>query len=457
MPSFAFIRVSALVAGLLAATANSAAAQSATSDCNAKDKEAMSKWFPHSSTMEPGNTLTSNSLCAFHVWSTQMFLWLTQTDPVTGQMNLLNLHTIDELFATEGTAKVARADAPLQLRPRTSKGNETDLGAIHQAGSDGVLVDHNGRVIYYEQLFNDNFVNFVRGKFYTGGSFDPEKLAAATGVSDFFPSGVLEIKTSWMVVDGETSADEFLIVPAEIYLLAEQDGKIVVSDQTQSVTVALVGLHIAGTVDDHPEMIWATFEHLDNAPDLPAGVAHDSSDPVSANSFTFYTGGTAANKSNVNAADVLKLDGQTLSPITQVFRQFTYGTPNAAIDGPVNVASIVEVNQALHAVFPPGDTDATQHYLEIGAVWMLPNTLQPDITPMTELRGSTMLSNSTMETFTQNDQQCFSCHNSLPQFEKVSGNLVQLPGTNFNISHALVQEYFRALAAQEGMTIKALR
>ena len=30
--------------------------------------------------------------------------------------------------------------------------------------------------------------------------------------------------------------------------------------------MAMVGLHVVGSVKGHPEMVWATFEHIDNAP-----------------------------------------------------------------------------------------------------------------------------------------------------------------------------------------------
>ena len=456
MKTLPFVRAGIISMGLMLMVSG-AQAQTVTQDCNAKDQAWMDRWFPHDATPEPSATLSSDSLCAFHVWSTQMFLWLTQEDPNTQQMRLLGMHTIDELFAPLDTVKVARAQAPLQLRPRLSKSNEADLSAIHQAGSSGILVDHDGRVVYYEQLFNDAFVEFVRSKFYDGGVFDPALMAAATGLTDFFPAGVMEIKTSWMVVE-DGLEDIFLTVPAEVYLLKNVDGKIVVTDQTKPVTAALVGLHIAGTVTDHPEMIWATFEHIGNAPNLPADVAHDGTGVVSADDFTFYTGGTAANASNLNEVGKFTLDeaNQTLTPITQVFRQFTYGTPNAAIDGPLNVADIEFVDAFYQSNFAPTG-DPTKNYFEVGAVWMLPNTLEPDQFPMTQLRGSTMLSNATMETFTQNDNQCFSCHNTLPQFEQVNGAMKQLPGTNFNISHALVQEYFRALATQDGVAVRALR
>ena len=62
-----------------------------------------------------------------------------------------------------------------------------------------------------------------------------------------------------------------------------------------------------------------------------------------------------------------------------------------------------------------------------------------------------------METYTQADQQCFSCHNSLQVTEQVGGAPHTLPGTNFNISHALVMEYFRTVAQGQGLAVRAVR
>src|SRR5437764_8726385 len=33
---------------------------------------------------------------------------------------------------------------------------------------------------------------------------------------------------------------------------------------TKQATLAMVGMHVVGSANGHPEMIWATFEHVDN-------------------------------------------------------------------------------------------------------------------------------------------------------------------------------------------------
>lgn len=438
----------------------------ASSDCSAKDKEAMASWFPHNKTTKPSTALTSSSNCAFHVWSTQMFLWLTQTDPATGQPRVLSQYSLSDLFAPLGSASAGKAAGTvLKLTPKLAKSNTVDLDLVHQAGSAGVLVDQQNRAIYYSQYVNKTFYDFVRKRFFPqqpGATFDPDLLAAAVGTKEFFEPGAMELKVSWKIVEPGSEASnnkKLFTVPAEIYGLKLVDGKIVVdTGSTRPTTVALVGMHVVGVVEDHPEFIWATFEHRDNAPDLPAGLTPVSNEPVSDTSWTFYAAKTPAKESNQNPAGTLSLNEKTqaLDPTVNVFRQFAFGTIKGGPSAAVNVANIQHINAFTAQKFEPSDS-VWKNYMEIGAIWMLPDTLKPDQFPSVELRGSTMLSNATMETFTQNEQQCFSCHNSLPVFKAIEGSEVKLSGTNFNLSHILVQEYFRTRAVARGTSVRAVR
>ena len=217
-------------------------------------------------------------------------------------------------------------------------------------------------------------------------------------------------------------------------------------------------MHVVGVVKDHPEFIWATFEHRKNAPDLPSGTAPDSSDPVSNTSWTFYAANTPANVSNWNPAGKLKLDEKTqkLNPEVNVFRQYAFGTIQGGPSAAINVANVQELNEFAWVRFQPVNS-FWRNYMEIGALWMQPNTLVPNQFPIAQLRGSTMLSNATMETYTQSDSQCFSCHNTLPVWETVNGYRVKLPGTNFNLSHILVPEYFRESMTKRGVGVRAVR
>lgn len=99
--------------------------------------------------------------------------------------------------------------------------------------------------------------------------------------------GALELKASWKVVaEGEDTSGMFTMT-TNVAKLVNRGGKIAIDpSQTETLKVALVGFHIGGVVKGHPEMIWATFEHKDNAPDVAAGTTPET--VVSDKDFTFF-------------------------------------------------------------------------------------------------------------------------------------------------------------------------
>jgi hypothetical protein len=154
---------------------------------------------------------------------------------------------------------------------------------------------------------------------------------------------------------------------------------------------------------------------------------------VSAQSSTFYKGGTPANASNV-LSNNLTIDPatQAISPITNVFRQFEFGgaTPDS------RVADIKSINANFQAAIKQRSSKVVNpvfaNYALNGTVWMLANTLKPGDGNMDEEAiGSIDLANATLETFVQGTgTNCFSCHNT-------SGGS-SYPGKDINISHIIL-------------------
>ncbi|WP_434424516.1 hypothetical protein [Nannocystis pusilla] len=79
----------------------------------------------------------------------------------------------------------------------------------------------------------------------------------------FQPSevGALELKAAWMEVPNPDDAqwNRYKLAQAVVVDPATQ--------KCQALTVALVGLHIIHKTQAQPTWVWATFEHVDNAPD----------------------------------------------------------------------------------------------------------------------------------------------------------------------------------------------
>lgn len=421
--------------------------------------KAEAEWFPHSQTTEPdhakfptGNSVTN---CDFHQWSWQMFLWLTQTDEQTQEPRFLSYQSPDALLP-EGAESSGILTAKALL-PRMAKSNEVhSLDEIAQAGSDAILVGLNGRAIYYSQYINQTFVDFVKEN-----NLNKPESVRKFNPDTSFPVGTIELKASWKIVQENESADGFFIKKDHVYKLKNKNGQIQLdlSAAPQEVTLALVGLHIGGVVEGHPEMIWATFEHKNNAPNVKPGI--QPSEVVSDENFTFYEAGTKYKNCNVNAIGRQTLDEatQTISPVTQICRLYQYGNaPNSPSGMSQSIAKNDANIETLNAsVIPELKDSVWDNYAEVGAIWFLAeNGLKPNMSldqylgnvaegskERIDLTGSFKLSNSTIETFTQTQStkdNCFRCHNTQQQIKE---GYDSLPGMNLNISHTFVNLYFR--------------
>jgi len=414
---------------------SSGAVAAADSACSAK-----SNWFPHRTTPRPNDqAFQSSSNCEFHQWSWQMFLWLTQDKG--GQPRFLSFQSPQSL---------------LGMRSRNVQSRGKQQGAFDeylQAGTDGILVDHKGRAIYYSQYVNSVFADFIKNNNLTNPAsvktFNPEKS---------FDISTLELKASWKIVAKGEDVSNFFTMKAHVKKLVNQGGKIVIDEKSsEKVNVALVGFHIGGVVNGHPEMIWATFEQKSNAPNVPENPTPDT--VISDKDWLFYTANTRYADCNVNPADspTLKLNEktQTISPVTQACRQFEFGNdPESPAQKKTgmkqNDDNIASLNKDVHHRLRPGNV--WKNYHEVGAIWFLKkNQLKPGLSLSTdgigtnqELTGSLKLSNATIETFTQTQStmnNCFRCHNTEQRFPPIP-TLASLPALNINISHAFVNIYF---------------
>lgn len=395
-------------------------------------------WFPHANTPEPNPNQPFDSFCAFHQWAWQSFLWLTQTN--NGKLRFEMFPTVDDVIAGKDTASTR---GPMKLAVRTQKvhGPHQSLDEVTQADSLGVLVAHGGRAGYYAQYVNPQmFQQIVSLKWN-----DPTVLNQIPPATEF-ATGDVELKISWKIVAPGEDTSKYYVRPALIdRLVTGPDGNVGIdkSSPPLPVQVALVGFHVVGWVQGHPEAVWATFEHDDNAPDLAPN--QSPSVAVSSRDWAFYTANTLALNCNQVDTGKLKLDAaaQTLTPITQVCRQFPYGmvagTKNS--NDLQNLEAITTLNASVKSQL--GD-DVARSYFEVGAIWTN-GDLQPNNNQQANRLGSTLLNNSVIETFTQNvqsDNNCFSCHNTL-MYNPSDPSIQPLQGTNINLSHIILEAYIQ--------------
>ncbi len=386
-------------------------------------------------------TFNATSNCSFHQWAYQNFLWLTSQDGDTGETIFENFANPNALFVPGGPTEPypgrAPGDPTLMLARFGKTQTTADIESIFQAGpGNKVLVDQNGEVVFYSNHLDEVFWNFI----VDNQLYDLAKLQAAQGPALDFATGALELKAAWRVAekDGQVlipDADRrFYVVATSIPTVTVNAQGHVKEDPNTMIParMALIGMHVTGTVKGHPEFIWATFEHVDNAPQCNADASRPATvGPGPTGLWSLYKPGT----------------------LTGACNQFDVSDPLAAVNvclvhpqgggNTDNQNAVVTLNENVHALplSPPWT-----NYVLGGGVWTsgqvpLNNGAfsAEDLADhkATQL-GSLDLANTTMETFTQNDN-CFACHNGGAHEIVVGGDQsTQVNAKSINLSHFVV-------------------
>ncbi|HEV3459590.1 MAG TPA: hypothetical protein VHG32_23815, partial [Thermoanaerobaculia bacterium] len=295
----AFLLLAASSQGASAQGSQSASAQGSqgTSGCpqSTSGCVACQAWVTNPSLPDFHNDPTCTApFCEFYQYAWQAFLYLTAPAPGKGgALNFEILPSISELSKAKATTKANK----LLGEPTTFLDKRTNLTRIFevrgskplsqfdQAGSNGILVDQAGNVTYYEHLFSKVAKHFVDSCYLNIKSCvaNVNSTSPPQGASTLrFPAGSMEIKVAWRVITNTT-------LNANTYYTVK--GVTVYNPNTQknqrNVTLGLVGFHLAYATKSHPEMVWATFEHIDNAPNGPCNGPTTSQLPKGFTSWAF--------------------------------------------------------------------------------------------------------------------------------------------------------------------------
>ncbi|WP_264531395.1 hypothetical protein [Flavobacterium sp. N502540] len=377
--------------------------------------ECETSWFPHEQTPPPkegdGSPFDSANTtnCDFHQWSWQKFLWLTKPLPNGNPLFLDSLKLV--------TPEMAVVPLPPGLK--------LVLSSINQAGSEGVLLSNPkinkiADTVYYSIHVNNKFFDKATRM---ADSIYSKKIPYSN--LETFPVGAVELKVSWVNADAipkDRQADYFITKAS----VMNKNKKYVQKN------VALLGMHVVGVVKNHPEFIWATFEHQDMAP------VYDKKDNVvtSANEKLLYEKGTTSGLKGITWDSISPLEPN------KAFILYEYGVPKEVGSNsymatsqaePANFNNIVNINKCvaskLKGVF--------RNYFYNGSIWLNFDGMSSEeqavaivtrkissALPDSLARGSVNLANITMETYTQtfkkdihaisnkNLVNCFTCHQS---------------------------------------------
>jgi hypothetical protein len=227
-----------------------------------------------------------------------------------------------------------------------------------------------------------------------------------------FPPNTTEIKAAWRVLP---EAD-----PSYYTITATIPGV-----SPDPMTLGLVGFHLVMSTKNHPEFVWATWEHKTNAPDC----TDPQATPAGGWSFTSLDCAECLKTKPPSECTECKFNkgvtpppGLTSDP-TEVCRVYPDGTDPGPMTGgnnnDTNRANIDELNDQLVGPdgfltrLPADDPMAVwKNYSLIGGLWTNGGVGSggDDVQ-----RGSLELANLTMETFFQTPQHnCFTCHNYDP-------------------------------------------
>lgn len=329
-----------------------------------------------------------------------------------------------------------------------------------QAGSaSGVLLAQNSSVVYYTIVANDVFAYFAsqtNSQNPVPTVMFPTTQANLNSIEQYagqtFPDGIalaVEVKLSWVDVSAVQNPNNYITSPAFVPTYdTSNPQKWVPVGPPHFTTLALVGAHFVGSVTNHPEMVWSTFEHFGNSPvgqyqynnnsnpsqtvTVPANSAgtwllstSNSGGPFNVPHANYQTPpyisgspipGQPGQFFNVSPSDTQLVYAFGVSPNTVPPNQED-ATPAAA-----NTEVLSSDNSVLGQI-PSGDVRANYYF--IGSTWTFGGYAPTGQYSSTNNGngaeiGTNRLANSTMETYEQaatsinppqgSGSNCFSCH-----------------------------------------------
>jgi hypothetical protein len=394
--------------------------------------------------------------CQFHEFASQNFFSLVLGN--TPQFE--SWPTSDQVYPTSGAPICSGAPLASSLKhqirqvpPTVAKalGAAGNLDAILQA-SGQPLVDQNGRYVQFEVRENPTICQAVSAcQLYTKSCVT---AAYAANPAFRFPSGsstvpgVAELKLAWRVMETCNLPDSPSGCQPDDLSEFFWVGDVTVDPYSPklpravTVTVGLVGFHLIQKTPNHPEFIWATWEHISNDPVCPGSDNTICRDPSKATSGVGTASGwsflnpalqpdpgcpainDAPNQQNPSAANCLNVSyynppsGSEIDPNqprSQVCRLFPCGGGDAQ-----DQANLAQLNQAIRAKLVG---NVWWNYYLVGTLWASSPPTGDPVPPA----GGLNLANTTMETFFQSNQggvdnfNCFTCHNFSPSSQ--FGNL----------------------------------
>lgn len=332
-----------------------------------------------------------------------------------------------------------------------AKGNQvqTESG---QATND-VLMSRNHAMVYYLTMVNDVYAWFLTGV--NAGVLNGNRFPTTQGGLDSImayakihgatlPDSValaMELKTSWVKASTLPNPEDYVTVTAVIPTFNTSDSLKWIPNGEETVKMALVGMHIVGSLAGHPEMAWSTFEQQSNTPNALYQYVNNQHKIVTVprdtgNNWLFN--GNQNDSSNIShmtvrnpsgykqkTSDTIRAkNGFSISP-SSTLGVLPWGSAKDSVTNQEDQSSaksnseIISINYAIQKMLSP--SDVRSKYLQIGATWTMGGAAPTggvygvDGTAPGVSIGTSVLANTTMETYFQQPiYSCFTCHSGSP-------------------------------------------
>ena len=233
---------------------------------------------------------------------------------------------------------------------------------------------------------------------------------------------------AWKVLGPNDPLDRYIHIKKKLNVTAATTP--ITNSKTSELTLGLIGLHLVQATEEHPEMIWTTFEHRDSVPDCypnPKRLDVDYGFAKQACLLKMFKKDFDSKDCEFNQATFNPNQHGYSTSICRVYPQGSdadnelyyknsqgesYSLPNKYEQ---NVSAIKQLNERMESR-GWGSLDVLQNYLIGGSIWQ--NKINVDSDVKDNQRGSLENANTLLETTVQgalpphegSAVNCFGCH-----------------------------------------------
>lgn len=242
---------------------------------------------------------------------------------------------------------------------------------VYQAGNSDPLLDQNSNYTYYDVRMNKTLYDFL-----IECRLGPDNRCLNRSLdATRFPPGAQEIKIAWKVLTGKDNSENYITSTGWV----KNPG----TGKCSAEQLGLVGYHLVMSTDYHPEMLWSSWTHTENNPVCATREAqgkrtdysyysNDSTEKVNT-----YVGGESPNICNPKPEQGTR--DNKIFPLTQLREGYS-----EQFSG-----------------------DVLGNYKMLGVLWT-DKGVMPALSKAQ--RGQLLLAHPQLESFYQDNLNCFSCH-----------------------------------------------